>query len=113
MKSFPANLPLRRAFVVMDTLLSILAISILLMLVTMAVVKQARATRELAASREALRACEETLARLQARMPPPADAVQATDLPAPAPDGLKWVQVTATRQGHHATLTGLVPGGAQ
>ena len=101
-----------RAFVAMETLLATIGMLGLLMTVSVAVARQQRATRELAATRAAVRTAEDTLALLQIRQPAPA-GITIVDLPDPAPAGRKWVQVTAASEGRHATLVGLAPGGAR
>ncbi|HUO10255.1 MAG TPA: hypothetical protein VM008_18255 [Phycisphaerae bacterium] len=98
-----------RAFLVMDVLCGITLATILLMVLTAAVVKQNKAQRQLAQHRTASRTAEAALLALQSGQPLPQNAgIKLEKLPTPAPAGRTWIRLTLTEQNASAQLVGLV-----
>jgi type II secretory pathway pseudopilin PulG len=105
-----------RGFLILDTVAGIVLALFLLMVMTVAVVKQERRQRELSEMRAAARAAEAALLALQSGAPLPAGA-KLTPLPSDPIPSRQWVQITATTGTHTSTLVGLInaptAGGAQ
>jgi hypothetical protein len=101
-----------RAFLVMDVIWGITLATVLLMVLTAAVVKQNKAQQRLAQHRTASRDAEAALLALQSGQPlPQTAAVKLEKLPDPAPAGRTWVRLTVTEpnvEGASAQLVGLV-----
>ena len=94
-------------FLVMDAVWGIAIATVLLMAMTVAVVKQARAQRQLAETRAANRAAEAALLAIEAGQPLPA-AIHIEKLPADAPPGHAWIKVRVDDHGAAGELVGLV-----
>jgi hypothetical protein len=100
-----------RAFLVMDVIWGITLATLLLMVLTAAVVKQNKAEARLAQHRTATRDAEAALLALQSGQPLPQVAdVKLEKLPDPAPTGRTWVRLTLTEQNAEGStqLVGLV-----
>src|SRR5271170_5575919 len=97
----------RHAFLVMDVVWGLAIAMVLLMAMTVAVVKQARAQRQLAETRAANRSAEAALLALEAGQPAPS-VVHVEKIPADAPAGRAWVKVRVDEHGAAGELVGLV-----
>ena len=96
-----------RGLLVMDVVWGIVLATLLLMVLTAAVVKQGKAERQLARNRAAVRSAEDALLALQSGQQLPTGA-QLEKIPAAAPQGKTWVRVHVTEQGAPAELVGLI-----
>jgi type II secretory pathway pseudopilin PulG len=96
-----------RGILVMDVVWGILLAMALLMAMTVAVVKQSRAERQLSATRAASRTAEEALLALETgqRVPP---GTTVEKIAADAPRGRAWVRVKVSGHGAAGELVGLV-----
>jgi hypothetical protein len=92
---------------VMDVLWGTILATALLMMLTVSVVRQTKAQKQLTRDRTASRAAEDALLALQAGEPLPAGATM-DKLPDAAPAGRTWIRVHATFEGRPADLVGLV-----
>jgi len=108
MKTRKSNLKTHsRGFLVMDVVWALAVAMVLPMALTVAVVKQARAQRQLAETRAANRSAESALLAIQAGEPIPA-AVHVEKISADAPTGRAWVKVSVDGHGAAGELVGLV-----
>jgi type II secretory pathway pseudopilin PulG len=107
--------PRRRcAFLIAEAIMGLAIIVILTAVLSVALVRQNRASHKLSDSRAAERAAERTLTALQVRRPPPApeegSVIEIIPIqPAAGVGDLVWVQVRVTHRGRTATLVGLAP----
>lgn len=102
-----------RGFFTMELVLALAAALVLLMVFTFTISRQAKAERQLAASRTANRAAEAALLALQSGQPlPPGAAVQRLNAAADTiPEGFAWIRLSLPARDDRpaASLVGLVP----
>ena len=91
----------------MDVIWGIVLATAVLMMLTVAIVKQSKAQTQLARDRTATRAAEDALLALQCGDPLPAGAT-LEKLPDPAPAGHTWIRLHVTDNGRPAELVGLI-----
>ena len=98
----------RRGMMLADAAIALALVATLATVLVVLTSRHSRASRELAATRAALRLAEAALADMQAGKPPP-QGLQVRRLTTPSGAAGVWVEATASIDGQPATLIGLVP----
>jgi type II secretory pathway pseudopilin PulG len=104
----------RRGFMVMDAAAGLFLIGLVATLLVTSVSRQQSASRRLGDTRDAMRAAEDALIRLQTGQPAPTTDDRTTFLVRDLPDAspvsrMRWIEISAMVNGRKATVTGLVP----
>lgn len=97
-----------RGYFIVDVAFGLALVGVLIALLTAAVSQSRRASKALAAQREAVAAVELALAEMQAGGDA-GEGIRVEALDAEAPEGWRWVRVTAEVASREAGLVGLVP----
>jgi type II secretory pathway pseudopilin PulG len=105
---------MRRAFMFIDVLFGIIILGVLMLVLTVGMARQQRATQSLAEKRQAIRLAEMALGNLQLGHAAPAPADGATVSIRNAAGGAtlpgrRWIEVEAIVGKQHSFLTGWVP----
>jgi type II secretory pathway pseudopilin PulG len=104
----------QHGFMFIDVLMAIIILGVLVLVLTVAMARQQRASKAMADKRQAIRVAEMTLAALHTgHQPPTAEGagIKIHDATGGAPQaGRHWVEVETIVGTQHSFLTGLVPG---
>ena len=105
---------LRRGIMLLDALIALGVVAILILVLSVAMTRQQRASRALAEHRRAIRAAEAGLSRMQAGQDLPENLFDARLSQQPvnssaAPAGYHWIRIEAKVDRQQSDLIGLVP----
>jgi type II secretory pathway pseudopilin PulG len=99
-----------RAYIIMETIVAMIVLSILAGVLTTAIFHHQTATQHLSDIRSASRLAESSLISAQNGRPTTQPS-EIQQLNSDAPAGFKWVMVQTSVNGHKSSLVGLLPEG--